>query len=469
MPRCSRPVFTALAVSLSCALTGAVTMAAAPPALAWSNGGAGSGPAGQGDGYGTHDWILSQAMRTAGAKGKWLNLPLALNHTDDPDYARVDNTHVFFEKGDGRGAAQVVSDLYAMAVEAYHKGDISSASRDVGLMAHYIGDMSQPYHTAYAAVGLPSTNHNLIESLVEHELQASTPAAGAARRHDWTTPRAPKMLGSIRNAVVREAAYSRQFFPLLNAEMNKHPTTISGTVNSIVDKVLTDDANQVGDVIATIPTGRGLAIDVKTLTTSVSKAYGGRGQYETVFGHGVGTDGRPIEGLAIDFSYPTASGKTSTFRKYTDSAGNASFSVVIGDLAYDRSYATLAHVVTSPHTVHTATKDARSSFIITRQLLTGTDGFSSHVADTTPAVGSKLSISSTTTNTDGNPQGGLKVTYTWPFPSGTVTTVAYSDTSGHTSSSVTVPSSARGHSVQAAAETQAGGFFRHSSSTFTAH
>jgi len=47
-------------------------------------------------------------------------------------------------------------------------------------------------------------------------------------------------------------------------------------------------------------------------------------------------------------------------------------------------------------------------------------------------------------------------------------TVAYTDSTGHASSSVTVPSSAQGLLLRVAAQTQAGGFYRNSSSTFTA-
>lgn len=463
--RLSRTGLASLTVGV--VLTAALALTPTSPAYAWSNGGQGSGPSGQGDGYGTHDWILDQGVRIAGASGTWLDAAIARVHTDDPDYARVVNDHVMFESGDGRGAAQVTSDLYAKAVEAYKKGDRATASVDVGLLSHYVGDTSQPYHTAYAALNLDS-RHALIESLVETQLYASTATVGAAKRHDWTVPRAPVMLGSIRNAVVREAAYSRQYFPALDLEMQKNPTTISSTVNSIVAKVLADDANQMADIIASIPAGRGIAPDVAMLTSSVSKPYDGPGQYETVYAHATGTDGKPIDALAVTISFPTASGVVSTARKFTNASGDASFSVVMGNLAYNTSYATSAKAVTSPGTTHEVTKTAASSFIMTPQLKTGLDGFSSTVSNHSPAVGSTLGVTSTTTNVDGLPQRGLKVTYTWPFSSGTVTTVAYTDSAGHATSSVTVPSSARGVLVRVAALTQAGGFFRNSSSTFTA-
>jgi len=450
-----------LAVTTGLALTPAV------PAFAWSNGGQGSGPAGQMDGYGTHDWILDQGVRVAGAHGTWLDAATARLHTDDPDVTHVEYDHVFDESGGGRGAAQVTSDLYAKAVQAYKAGDRKTASIDVGLLAHYVGDVSMPYHTALAGVGL-NAHHAVLEGLVEHQLYNSSAKIGATKHWNWTAPRPVRILGSIRTAVVREAAYSRQFFPAVEAEISKNPTTISSTVNAIVAKVLTDDTNQMADIIASIPTGKGVAPDVGTLTSTVKKYGAGRGQYQTVYGHGADAAGRPIEGLEIDFSYPSAAGVVSTARKFTDVNGNAEYSVVLGDLAYDTTYRTLAKSVTSPGTTHAVTRTATGSFIVTPQLLAGTAGFSSTVANRSPLTGSILGVTSTATNVDGLPQKGLRVTYTWPFPSGTLTTVAYTDSTGHASSSVTIPAAAQSLLLRVAAQTQAGGFYRNSSGTFTA-
>ena len=55
-------------------------LAAAGSVEAWSNG------PNQGDGFGTHDWILLEAADLAGTQGAgWVNLDVALPQADDPD------------------------------------------------------------------------------------------------------------------------------------------------------------------------------------------------------------------------------------------------------------------------------------------------------------------------------------------------------------------------------------------------
>jgi hypothetical protein len=53
------------------------------PARAWLNG-----LPQKPNSFGTHDWVLLMAVKAVKAKGRWVNLRLALQATDDPDSIR---------------------------------------------------------------------------------------------------------------------------------------------------------------------------------------------------------------------------------------------------------------------------------------------------------------------------------------------------------------------------------------------
>src|SRR5829696_1961342 len=94
VPRSSRRPFISLLFGV------ALLSATAGPALGWGNGG------NLGNGYGTHDWIVGQAIKVFGeTPPAWFDLDAALLATDDPDKVFwATNEHVFYEKGYGRGA-----------------------------------------------------------------------------------------------------------------------------------------------------------------------------------------------------------------------------------------------------------------------------------------------------------------------------------------------------------------------------
>ena len=68
---------TLFAVHLSFVAMGALVLP--PNALAWSNGV--NGP----NTFGTHDWILREAIEASGNAGSWICRREALRATDDPD------------------------------------------------------------------------------------------------------------------------------------------------------------------------------------------------------------------------------------------------------------------------------------------------------------------------------------------------------------------------------------------------
>ena len=65
-------------VAIACAVTLSL-MCFPNPAFAWSNGEDGC------NSYGTHDWILDQALQAVGEQAEWVRTRVALRATDDPD------------------------------------------------------------------------------------------------------------------------------------------------------------------------------------------------------------------------------------------------------------------------------------------------------------------------------------------------------------------------------------------------
>jgi hypothetical protein len=106
-----------------------------PSAFAWGSGGD------DGNGYGTHDWVLDQAIGLVGQDASWVDVRTALLATDDPDSIPGDIGHVFHDEGLYGGVPQRVADLYYQACTAYAAGDRVEASRLLGLLSHYYSDV----------------------------------------------------------------------------------------------------------------------------------------------------------------------------------------------------------------------------------------------------------------------------------------------------------------------------------------
>ena len=119
------------------------------PAHAWSNGANGY------NSFGTHDWILREAIRALGDDASWVCVGTALRATDDPDsldgieHASGTWWHVWDEWGVATwgGGPEAVAFWFARTRQRLAEGDRCGASRALGIMAHLVGDMAQPMHT----------------------------------------------------------------------------------------------------------------------------------------------------------------------------------------------------------------------------------------------------------------------------------------------------------------------------------
>jgi hypothetical protein len=110
----------------------------------------------RGIGIGTHDLMLEQGIANAiygGADVSWINVNVARNATAEPDHSGSARQR-FLYGGDYRGfrgggtAPKDIGIIYREIVVALNAGDKTTASRKLGWMAHYLSDITQPFHVA---------------------------------------------------------------------------------------------------------------------------------------------------------------------------------------------------------------------------------------------------------------------------------------------------------------------------------
>lgn len=125
-----------------------LALAAPGPAVAWSNGTDGC------DSYGTHDWILDQAVQAVGEQADWVRPGVALRATDDPDckdgidHASGTWWHVYDRWGAEWGGADEAATVWFRRIRArIADGNERGASKALGYLAHIVGDVAQPMHT----------------------------------------------------------------------------------------------------------------------------------------------------------------------------------------------------------------------------------------------------------------------------------------------------------------------------------
>jgi hypothetical protein len=327
------------------------------PTSAWSNGPSAGGVVG--DGYGTHDWILDQALKVFGGKvPSWLEVTTARLATDDPDtlFWRT-NEHVYMEAGYGRGAVHQVVEYYNKAVYHLLIGDRHQAAIDIGRLSHYWADMFQPYHTAYAA-GKLGSEHAKYEALVD-----------AATRHvtdspDWmTADRSPSAISNIRTFAIAAAGYSRAKFSSLHTEFAKNTATLSPAVRTITGYVLKKASRDLADIIYSIGKAVGNAPVPAKIVVSRKYSQPTTIEYQAFYVKVTDASGKVIEGAQVDVAFPTsatvptgaqAPGAAHTFRAYTMPDGVAKATAWI-DLSLHGKTQSVKVTVTSRYRTLTAT------------------------------------------------------------------------------------------------------------------
>ena len=265
------PVVKAVRLSRLGAASLAILMSfagVATPAAGWSN---------YGDNFGTHDWILDQAFRLLTARDiswGWVDRTTALLATDDPDTIEVkadpdrDIEHVYTGDGGRRGGAvHRITEHYAAMLRYYDAGKAAKSSGDdatatakfktasyhLGMLAHFYGDILQPFHTSRDAIG-KSTTHKAYELLVDDFTRHTTDSPGwSVANSSWTV----KDVTNVRTAAIAAAAYSRVRYLDLQANFDASDTSLKPVAAQITKEVLIRASGDLANLIASVPKGIG--------------------------------------------------------------------------------------------------------------------------------------------------------------------------------------------------------------------
>lgn len=265
-------------------------------ASAWANG------PDYGNGFGTHDWILAQAERFAASKGDgWVNLRLALPHTDDPDMVFHDfYYHVYdhFNGQDYGNAPLKVSSWYAKALKDRKAKKWNAASTDVGILAHYLGDICQPMHTDQ------TTLENTVHAPYEDAVDNITVSASSVT--NWVHFSGYEATGNVQSFAIGLATASHKDYSAL-----VHGFASGGWANPTVQAITKRSLNRATNALADVIIG-------------LRKAAPGGGSS----GGGGGGGGGTTQSLAsvsgsVSNSSPAQYASVSAYAKCKDSAGKA--------------------------------------------------------------------------------------------------------------------------------------------------
>ncbi len=408
-----------------------VLAAQVPVAHAWGNGGY------DGDGYGTHDWILEQAVSLAGAEGQWVDLDVALRATDDPDYDGSDpGLHGFKESGWFRGAPFAVSELHRQAVEAYKAGDTRLASQLLGRLSHYYTDILNPFHSAIAASGRTTVHF-------EYEMAVNDYTNRPGMNSGWVSARAAIPVVDVREKTANAGVLARGYFPALiaGADSGGWLRMSSDSVRAITIKMLSRGANDLADIVRSIPVGVGVAPTPASVHADMSTHTPSRGGNPTVSATVRDAHGVPLQGVSVTFTLYMPSGPVTDLR-YSDSHGVAR--------TYHRVVsADAGHTIRVVAVAEAGGKSATSTTTFTPRVSigSGTGGLKTSVSNSHPAQGSVVAVTAIVRDTSGNPMAGLKVTFSWKFRTKTVTVDAVTDSTGVARCSRNIYASSRGFRV----------------------
>ena len=420
--------------------------------FAWANGGDG------GNGFGTHDWIITSAMKVFGASPPaWFEVETALLASDDPDKVFfATNEHVFNEKGYGRGAVDRISEFYHQALVAHQAGDDHTASMAFGWMAHYFGDITQPYHTNYAAVdrGVSHRRYELLVDLLAKNADMS-PA--------WMTPdRSPHAVTDVRTTAIAAAAFSRRWYPELYREFHANETILTTHVKAITGTLLKRASSDLANLLYSIDQGVGDAAPAASVSVRLRYTYVAQNTTETVYVAVKDAAGHPLEGVRVDIAFPKATGGTTLLRRYTTADGHVTAYGSVGASPIGRWRDVKVTVKTGA-----VTKTPIRRFMATRRLAAGSAGFKSWVNDTTVHTGQTVRVASLARSSTGRGVANLKVTWTWTYANGRkFTMTGITDANGKAVTTLRITATTPKGTVSVRATTQSGSVNRSSTTSF---
>ena len=411
-------------------------------AYGWANGG------NRGNGVGTHDWVLGRALVLAGSEGRWVDRVTAYRATDDPDsYKTSPYYHHFRESGIVRGGPYVVSYYYGKAVAAYQAGDYEAASKYVGVMSHYYADITEPFHTTRAAAKYRKLH-------VEYEYDVDKYHRSTGNAASWITPREPRQVTDVRKKAIAAARFARSRYPSLYKAYRVSHKVSRGTPNRVTKEVLSRCANDLADLIRTIPTGGGLAPLPEQPDVRLTLSYPRQSQNVGAFVTCTDAEGKPMPGVGVKFIWQLPTG-TKTYLLYTENDGKVRQYKNIGKSPLMKAKYVTAYVPGSGEAV-----SASDWYKPTKVLASGSGGFKAWVSNTRPKAGTDITAYALARDTSGNPVAGLDVTFTWSLDGYKAKYTTTTDSKGVARCTRNVGEPASGVRAYFRADTQAGGYNR---------
>ena len=216
-------------------------LSASPPAQSWSNGTGGC------NSFGTHDWVLSKAIKAADNDASWVHVRAALRATDDPDceegldHASGTWWHVYDRWGDEYGGADEATTVwFRRAKRRLEAGYERAASRALGIMSHFVADVAQPMHTD------SSKREDGVHSLYESAVDTRSERGDDVYEFSYDGKDAGKPATTTRT-VARRA--HRSYWNLVNA-YDRHGYNTK--VDRITKRQLKRAANALADLIMSL-------------------------------------------------------------------------------------------------------------------------------------------------------------------------------------------------------------------------
>jgi hypothetical protein len=444
------------------------------PVGAWSN---------YGNNYGTHDWILDQAFRMFDARGiniSWIDRTTALLATDDPDTIEVaadpdrDIEHVYTGDGGRRGGAvHRITEHYAAVLRYYEAGKAAKAAGDdatatakfktasynLGMLAHFYGDILQPFHTSRDAIG-KSTTHKAYELLVDDLTRHPVDSPGwQVKNASWTL----KDVTNVRTTAIAAAAYSRARYLDLEANFAASDTTLKPVAAQVTKEVLIRASGDLANLIQSVAKGIGNPPAVGSVSLTLRwRGVKTNEVSERLDGQILDVNGNPMEGVLAEVAWPMPDGSTKIMPFWADGAGWGHIYGIIGSNPYMQHNNVVVTVKTNTTTVTKTTW-----FYRTKRLADGAAGFTTTLNDSTVVSGQTVTSTATAKTSTGEPIVGLQITFTWTMGSSVTKTTAYTDSTGKAKSSRTITSTTTRSTMSVKATTSAYSINRSSTRSFS--
>lgn len=216
----------------------ALLLIPATAARAWGNG------EGNLSLYGTHDWLLSQAVAKGGAPD-WLMMNVALLATDDPDYTWpvIEADHNFHPCDScvpypyGNAPAMVAS-YFEEVKQSVAAGNRWAASVALGRLSHYFADACNPLHTDDAI--REGLRHNL------YEMKVDTLTKSPSMNASWVQYDGPNVVDPL-SATEDAAKFAHDNYRTLIIQYTFRG--YNSTVSTITQASLNLAANGLADII----------------------------------------------------------------------------------------------------------------------------------------------------------------------------------------------------------------------------